>query len=182
MRSVIFLPGIIAPAAIRYQPLLACLPDVQACPKDLEVYESDAPPADYSIDMEVRALDRTADAAGFERFHLYGHSGGGAVALAYATGRAERLLSLALDEPAYDFTPEARAELETFRPVAALPASERMREFMKLQVSSLVELPPPAGPPPPWMARRPGGVAAFLDALERHDLLAHRYASVRVPT
>src|SRR5262249_3988984 len=69
-----------------------------------------------------------------------------------------------------------------FRPVAALPASERMREFMKLQVSSLVELPPPAGSPPPWMARRPAGVAAFLDALERHDLLADRYASVRVPT
>jgi pimeloyl-ACP methyl ester carboxylesterase len=145
------LPGIIAPAAIRYEALIARLPDVKSLPKDLEVYASDAPPSDYSIALEVGGVDRAADEAGFERFHLYGHSGGGAVALAYAAARPERLLSLAVDEPAYDFTKEAYADLDEFRPLASLPVPERMRAFMKLQVSPAVELaPPPEGPPLGW--------------------------------
>jgi hypothetical protein len=38
VRNVIFLPGIIAPAKIRYAPLVGCLADVNAVTKDLEVY------------------------------------------------------------------------------------------------------------------------------------------------
>jgi pimeloyl-ACP methyl ester carboxylesterase len=177
-----FLPGIIAPAAIRYEALIARLPDVNSLLKDLEVYASDAPPPDYSIALEVAGVDRAADEAGFERFHLYGHSGGGAVALAYAAARPERLLSLAVDEPAFDFTQEAHADLDEFRPLASLPVPERMRVFMELQVSSAVGLAPPQeGPPPAWMALRPGGIDAFLAALERHERLADRYASFRSP-
>ena len=178
MRDVMFLPGIIAPAAIRYEALIARLPDVYPLPKDLEVYASDAPPADYSIALEVAGVDRGADEAGFERFHLYGHSGGGAVALAYAAARPERLLSLAVDEPAFDFTQEGHADLDEFRPIASLPVRERMRAFMKLQVSPAVEIAPPRkGPPPAWMAARPAGIDAFLAALERHERLEDRYAS-----
>src|ERR1041384_7193649 len=94
-RNVLFPPGIIAPAAIRYAPLLARLSGVEALTKDLEVYASDAPPRDFSIALEVAGVERAADAAGFARFHLYGHSGGGAVALAYAAAHPERVLSLA---------------------------------------------------------------------------------------
>src|SRR5688572_22143946 len=83
-QPVIFLPGIIAPAAIRYGPLVERLPDVNVLVRDLAVYDGDAPPSDFSVATELEALDRAANAAAFERFHLYGHSGGGAVALAYA--------------------------------------------------------------------------------------------------
>ena len=75
VRNVIFLPGIIAPAAIRYARLVACLADVDAVTKDLEVYATETPPLGYSIAMEVAGVDRAADAARFDRFHLYGHSG-----------------------------------------------------------------------------------------------------------
>jgi len=172
MRGVIFLPGIIAPAAVRYGPLISHLADVNALPKDLEVYSTVPPPADYSIEMEVAGVDRAADDASFGRFHLYGHSGGGAIALAYAAARPERLLSVAVDEPAYDFTEEVRADYEEFRPLEELPVDERMHAFMKLQVSKDVVLPPPPdGAPPPFMASRPGGIAAFLAATEKHPRL-----------
>jgi pimeloyl-ACP methyl ester carboxylesterase len=177
-----FLPGIIAPAAIRYEALLTRLTDVDPVVKDLEVYGSDAPPADYSISMEVEGVVRAADEAGWGRFHLYGHSGGGAVALAYAAAHPDRVASLALDEPAYDFTDAMRREWREFEPVAALPSDQRMRAFMKLQVSAAVELPPPPeGPPPDWMARRPAGMEAFIDALERHPRLEDRYPSIQAP-
>src|SRR5689334_23698683 len=42
--DVFFLPGIVAPAAQRYAPLLKQLDDVNAVLKDLEVYRGDAPP------------------------------------------------------------------------------------------------------------------------------------------
>src|SRR5215510_10579790 len=104
MHDVVFLPGIITPAALRYEPLLRHLAGVNPVVKDLEVYRDDAPPAGYSIANEVDGVLRAADEAGVERFHLYGHSGGGAVALAFAVAHGDRLLTLAVDEPASDFT------------------------------------------------------------------------------
>jgi len=93
------------PSALRYAALLRELgPDVTSITKDLELYEgARMPPPGYSVDMEVDAISRTADAARWDRFHLYGHSGGGAVALAYVAAHPERVRSLAVDEPAYDF-------------------------------------------------------------------------------
>jgi hypothetical protein len=64
---VIFLPGIIAPAAIRHGPLVECLADVDVVMRDLAVYDDDEPPPEYSIDTELVALDRAADVAGFTR-------------------------------------------------------------------------------------------------------------------
>ena len=53
---------------------------------------------------------------------------------------------------------------------------------MMLQVSSTVTLlAPPEGPPPPWMAKRPAGIDAFLDALENHERLEQQYGAVRAP-
>jgi pimeloyl-ACP methyl ester carboxylesterase len=159
MRSpVILLPGIIAPAAVRYGPLAERLPDVNAVLRDLAVYEEDEVPDDYAMTTELDALDRAADAAGFARFHVYGHSGGGAVALAYAAKRGDRLMSLAVDEPASDFTAEGDALYgwREFDEALRLPPAESMGAFMRLQVGADVHLPePPAGSPPPWMAKRP---------------------------
>lgn len=168
---VLFLPGIIAPAAVRYRPLLAHLPDITPLLQDLEVYRQDAPPADYSIAMEVDAIEAVASGKGLESFHIVAHSGGAAIALAYAAAHSDRVRSLAIDEPAFDFSPEAEAELAVFHGIQALPAPERMRAFMQLQVSPAVRLQPPSGDPPPWMAKRPAGTEAFVKALGGHGRL-----------
>ena len=92
------------------------------------------PPPGYSVDMEVDAVSRTADAAGWDRFDLYGHSGGGAIALAYVAAHPERVRSLAVDEPAYDFldTEETRRYWGEIEAVARLPERDRMPAFLKL--------------------------------------------------
>ncbi len=164
-QPVIFLPGIIAPAAIRYGPLVERLASVNVLVRDLAVYDTNEPPADFSVATELDALDRAANAAGFERFHLYGHSGGGAVALGYAAARGDRLTSLAVDEPASDFTPEGNEVYgwPEFDKALTLPPAEAMNAFMRLQVAQDVQLPePPVGPPPAWMAMRPAGIRAFV--------------------
>jgi pimeloyl-ACP methyl ester carboxylesterase len=104
---VILLPGIIMPAADRYSALIKELgADVNATTKDLEVYRLPEPPSGYSIETEIAGISRTAREHGFDRFHLYGHSAGGAISIAFAAAYPDRLLSLALDEPAMDFTPQ----------------------------------------------------------------------------
>lgn len=182
--DVFFLPGIIAPAAQRYAPLLKHLEDVNAVLKDLEVYRDDAPSVAYSMATETDGLLRVADEAGVERFHLYGHSGGGAVALAFAVAHPDRVLTLAVDEPASDFTDEGNAEYgwPEFDRVLQLQPSESMSEFLKLQVAPGVVLPaPPQGAPPPWMAKRPGGVRAFIEALRGHHISANSYRAFDKP-
>ena len=95
---LMLMPGILMPAALRYAPLIDALgADVDARPTDLAVYAGSEPPPAYSIASEVESLLLAADAAGFERFHLYGHSGGGAVSLAFAVQHPDRLLTLAVD-------------------------------------------------------------------------------------
>jgi pimeloyl-ACP methyl ester carboxylesterase len=64
--------------------LLAALgADVDAVPKELEVYATSEPPPGYSLDLEVDGVTREADAHGWTRFHLVGYSGGGSAALAF---------------------------------------------------------------------------------------------------
>ena len=176
--AVIFLPGIIAPAAIRYSALIQHLPGIRSLLHDLAVYDHEKPPEGYSISRELDALDRAADETGLGRFHLFGHSGGGAVGLAYAAERGDRLVSLAVDEPASDFTAEGDEVYgwPEFDEALALPADAAMPAFMRLQVAGDVVLPaPPGGPPPPWMAKRPAGIAAFVDALRNHRVDEDQY-------
>jgi pimeloyl-ACP methyl ester carboxylesterase len=111
--AVIFLPGIVMPAAFRYERLLDALGgDVDPLVKELEVYRGPStPPPGYSLEVELAGIGRAADEAGLERFHLYGHSGGGACALAFTAAQPERVLTLAVDEPAIDFSPEDLQEL-----------------------------------------------------------------------
>jgi pimeloyl-ACP methyl ester carboxylesterase len=183
MTDVLFLPGIIAPAKSRYAPLLAELPDVRCVLKDLEVYRDIAPPEDYSITTEIDGLDRAADKAGFNRFHLYGHSGGGAIALAYVAAHPHRVLSLAVDEPAMDFTDEGNQThgWDEFDHALTLPPAEAMREFMRLQVAVGVELPAPTEPAPPWMANRPAGIQAFIAAARRYRVEPDAYRRFPAP-
>jgi pimeloyl-ACP methyl ester carboxylesterase len=169
--AIVFLPGIVAPAAIRYAPLIRELgPGIQAFTKELDIYDSSASQDAYSIDAEVRGLASAADAAALSRFYLYGHSAGGAIGVAFATAHPERLLGLALDEPGSDYSDETSAFWRnTLEPVMHLPPEQRTPAFLAAQVSPSVQLPPPQpGPPPDWMATRPAGIEKFVAAMQEH--------------
>jgi pimeloyl-ACP methyl ester carboxylesterase len=89
---VILLPGLVLPADLAYRALIQALgPEVQAVAKDLELYKTDEPPADWTLDIEVDGVQREADERGWQTFHLVGYSGGGAVALAFAAKHPDRL-------------------------------------------------------------------------------------------
>ena len=173
---MILLPGAVLPADLAYGALIDALgPDVDAVAKDLEVYAGDEPPIDYTLDDEVAGVVREADARGWERFHLVGYSGGGAAALAAAARRPDRLLSLALLEPAWagdwDISDGERAVWREFEKLEELPPDEFMRTFVRLQLRPGIEPPAsPPGPPPPWMAKRPAGIRAFMRTFKTYDL------------
>jgi pimeloyl-ACP methyl ester carboxylesterase len=173
----IFLPGIVMPAQIRYRRLFEALgDDVDAVAKDLEVYRGPVPPPGYAFEMEIEGIGRAADEHGFDRFHLYGHSGGGACTLAFTTVHPERVLTLALDEPASDFSQEDREELrQVFLPMLDLPPDQQMSTFLRAQLRDGVELPsPPPGRPPPWLADAPAAVRAFVVALSQAEVPIER--------
>jgi pimeloyl-ACP methyl ester carboxylesterase len=183
----VLLPGSVLPAAPAYGALVEVLGDrAECCVKDLEVYHDAAPPADYSLDTEVAGVLREADARGWDRFHLVGYSGGGASALAVAAHHPGRLLSLALLEPAWagrwDWTPQHTALFEQYAALAGLPQEQFMQGFRALQVREGVPTPAaPPGPPPPWMAQRPAGIAAFMKTFETYDLPRSALAAFTQP-
>lgn len=171
--QVIALPGGVRPAAQRYASLAGVVGDeAQLHPKDLEVYSGEEPPGDYSIQTEVEAVARFADSLSLSRFHLLGYSGGGFVSLAFAGAHPERLLSLGLFEPASIpgglSVEEARIYRRLDEELAGKSGPEFMGSFMTLQVKEGIEVPPPAGPPPPWMGKRPAGLAAMMKAFSTH--------------
>ncbi len=173
--GVVLLPGVVLPAGPAYAALLGALGDrVDAVAKDLEVYAGDQPPPDFSLGTEAEGILREADARGFERFHLVGYSAGGASSLAFASAHGERLLSLALLEPAWAGNERAPAEealVRRFRALEPLPPDQFMAGFTRLQLAPGIEPPPaPEGPPPSWMAKRPAGIRAILDAFDNGSL------------
>ncbi len=173
------------PAEPAYGALIAALgPEIEAVAKELEVYALPEPPEGYSLELELGGVLLLADAKGWERFHLVGYSGGGAVSLAVAATRPERLASLALLEPAWagnrDRSSAEEAVWVELERIEGLPVEELMRAFMQAGLKPGVRLPePPSGEPPPWMAKRPAGIRAILrafrgaeierDALRRFD-------------
>lgn len=163
------------PAGQAYQGLLGVLGDrVDAVAKDLEVYAGDHPPPGFGLDVEVDGILREAATRGFDRFHLVGYSAGGASSLAFAARHPERLISLALLEPAWggnERTAEEGVLMQRFRELDSLPHDEFMAGFMRLQLGPGVEPPPPpGGAPPPWLTTRPAGLRAFIEAFDRADL------------
>ena len=172
---VIFVPGGITPAEIVYGPLLGVIGgQIRSYPKELEVYATDQPPADYGLELEVEGIRRVADAADLERFHLVGYSAGGASSLAFTAKYPERLNSLALIEPAWigDNITEDAQDWADMERLITLPPDERMRAFLHWQMLPGVEPPSlmPPGPPPAWMAKRPAGLEAFIRAFDSYQL------------
>ena len=173
--AVVLLPGIVLPAEPAYAALLQVLGErVDAVAKELEVYAADEPPLGYSLDLEIEGVVRVADAHGFGRFHLVGYSAGGAASLAFTSVHSDRLLSLALLEPAWagnDRTSQEEAVMRSFRALEQLPPDQSMAGFQRLQLAPGVDPPPPPeGPPPAWMAKRPAGIRAILAAFDQGDL------------
>jgi pimeloyl-ACP methyl ester carboxylesterase len=174
--QVILLPGIVLPAELAYGGLVDVLGnDVETLVKDLDVYQRDSPPSDYSLDTEIDGVLREADARGWTGFHLVGYSGGGAAALAFAAREPARLRSLALLEPAWGGNwgwSAGHAKLwAQYDVLAKLPPDQFMSAFMRLQIRPDVPVPdPPPGPPAPWMNRRPAGIRAFLRTFQTYDL------------
>jgi pimeloyl-ACP methyl ester carboxylesterase len=158
--GVIFLPGIITPAADAYGALVDQLGFADVRPTELAVYNDEEPAPGYGMADEFASLEKTAADAGFERFHLVGYSGGGAISAAYAAEHPDRLVSLTLMEAAW-LGNEGMSE--TVRRVRDLiVAAAGIAEFTKLQLAPGVSpAPPPSGDPPPWMAKRPAGIAAI---------------------
>ena len=166
---VVFLPGGITPVAISYAPLLQELGgEIAPLLKELEVYAADEPPADYSLQLEVDALERAVDAAGLDTFHLVGFSGGGAVSLDFAARHPERLRSLAIYEPARQPGPLVLADHPEYAAARGQRSPDEMlAAFTSLQLRPGVEPPPPPpGPAPDWMAKRPAGLRALMRAFE----------------
>jgi pimeloyl-ACP methyl ester carboxylesterase len=181
------LPGGVLPSELAYGALLEALAgdDVEAVAKDLEVYATEQPPPDYSLDVEVQGVMRAADAAAFERFHLVGYSGGGACATAFAARHGDRVQSLALLEPAWigndgQSADEQRVWGELGRSMA-LPPEQMLPAFVRLQLAAGVKPPPPPPGPPPWMAKRPAGLRALTAAFADHRLDAERLCGFNGP-
>ncbi|MDQ6730355.1 MAG: alpha/beta hydrolase [Actinomycetota bacterium] len=174
--QIILLPGGVLPAGLAYGSLLEALgDDVEAVAKDLEMYAGERPPDGFTLDVEIAGVLRTAEQAGFERFHLVGYSAGGASSLAFAARHPERLLSLSLMEPAWAGnavrSPQEQRVWGHFDRVCALPDDELMGDFVRVQLRPGVQPPTPTpGPPPPWMAKRPPGIRAFMHAFRTGEL------------
>jgi pimeloyl-ACP methyl ester carboxylesterase len=185
--QAILLPGGVMPAGLAYGALMDALGDgVEAIAKDLEVYAGPEPPPDYTLEHEVDGVLRTARDAGFDRFHLVGYSGGGASSLAVAARHPERLLSLALIEPAWmgneGLSPEEEAVLRELERIMSLPPEQMMPAFVAVQLAPGVQPPPPPpGPPPPWMVTRPAGLRAFMMAFRSSRLAVDRLRSFERP-
>ena len=171
---VLFVPGVITPARLSYGNLLAELGDeVDPVLKELEVYANDSPPDNYGLDMEVEGIKRAADESGLTTFHLVGYSGGGGSSLAFAARYPDRLRSLAMIEPAWigndGWTSDEVAFWQEIDRIADLPPAERIRGFARLNAGS-GKAPPPSGPEPDWMAKRPAGIDAITRAFREYEL------------
>ncbi len=180
---LILLPGGMMPGLLRYPPLIEALgPGVEAVIKELEVYASPSVPEGYSVDVEVEGISRQADEAGMARFNLYGYSGGGAIALAYVATHPERVLSLAVDEPATDFSQEqTSATVALAERMSQLSEEEGMEEFVKFSLRPGVNLPAPEGPPPAWMADRSAGLGAMMSAFPNYQIAQENWQTYAGP-
>ncbi|MSQ36900.1 MAG: alpha/beta fold hydrolase [Chloroflexi bacterium] len=182
--ACVFLSGIGAgPAAVSYRSLFGELETtgLRLIAKDLEICATDPPQTSFTIRDEIDGIMRvdTGNAAG--RMHLYGHSAGAAVALAFVAAYPERVATLAIDEPATDFSGEDLADpnWHEIERALALPPDDAMTAFLVAQLAPGVA-PPRMRPPRPGLAKRPL-VATFADAIRQHRIPRDRYAAYRGP-
>jgi pimeloyl-ACP methyl ester carboxylesterase len=97
---------------------------------DLRGHGRSDPPADgaYAITSVARDVEAVADALGFERFALVGHSMGGGVALAYAGAHPARVDRLLLLDAIGDGTQIPAAQMQPFIEQLESPAYQEAIE------------------------------------------------------
>ena len=101
----------------------------------------------YTVEQMASDVEALVDQVGFERYHLLGHSMGGAVVQEIALRSPQRLLSLILHDTSYRFGLMADSAVEDWwKSRMALAEAGKMAE--------LAELPPPVPPPPHMPAER----------------------------
>lgn len=163
---VILAPGIINPAELSYGPLLHELrAQASVYTKELEVYATPQPLADYSVSTEVQGIRRKAQAIGAQSFHLVGYSAGGLAALGYIQQYPQHLRSVTLIEQFGTGNPndaDEMAFLSEAGRVLEVPEEQRVAAFLPLNLAPGVTLPPAMSPAPGWMQQRPAGIAALV--------------------
>jgi 3-oxoadipate enol-lactonase len=101
----------------------------------------------YTIEQMASDVQALIDQVGFERYHLLGHSMGGAIVQEIALRRPQKLLSLTLEDTSFKFGMMADPAVEDWwKTRMALAEAGNMAE--------LAELPPPLPPPPHMPAGR----------------------------
>jgi pimeloyl-ACP methyl ester carboxylesterase len=108
------------------------------------------PGAPYDSGVEVSAITDLVDVRGFDRFHLFGFSAGGTIALAAALALGERVISLTTLEPATigadEWDPvEAEWQAEMRRSLT-LPVAERGAAFRRALMKPGLAPPPETRP------------------------------------
>jgi pimeloyl-ACP methyl ester carboxylesterase len=101
----------------------------------------------YTVDRMSRDVEAVVEQVGFERYHLVGHSMGGAMAQEIALRSPERLLSLALHDTGYGFSASRSPAMQKWNEYRRKIADE---EGMR----ALADLPNPQEPPPHSTAER----------------------------
>ena len=186
--GAIFLPGIITPAHIAYAALLERLrPRARVLAHELAIYDGPEPSDTYGLAEEIASIERAASEAGFDRFHLAGYSGGGAISAAFAARHPDRLVSLVLMEAAWlgntgmsAAEQNARDQIEA---AASLPPAQALADFARLQLAPGIQPPPPPpGDPPAWMATRPAAIATINRVFRTEDISADALRAFDKPT
>ena len=166
-------------------------PDYRLLVFDLRGHgRSEAPTDRGSYTVEQMADDAEALVAevGFERYHLLGHSMGGAIAQEIALRRTERLLSLTLEDTSYRFGLSRNEQVRQWS-----EARHRLAEEEGMR--AVADMPAVVAPPPHKTAERQAEerqrlagmsvdafIGAWVHALERWHGSESRLASLAVPT
>jgi pimeloyl-ACP methyl ester carboxylesterase len=123
-------------------------------------------PADrstYTIEQMSHDVEELIGRAGFERYHLVGHSMGGAVTQEIALRRPGRLMSLTLHDTGPGFNLSA---IEVVRRYFA----ERLRVAEEQGMAALAEMPSPLPDPPNMTPERRAYEKKRLAAMSVHGL------------
>lgn len=136
---------------------------------------------DYGLPTEVAAIREAAWVRGWDRYHLFGFSAGGTVALAAARGNPA-VRTVAVYEPASigddDWHPAEVAWRMEFAGVRALPVDHRQAAFRQMLLRDRAGLPPGLGPAPSWDERSD----ALEDMLDRTGFVSRDLVEISCPT